>query len=280
MTQEIIHEVFGQPEPVDTEAVVAQIEMALDLDYATDERPGNTLSYIEKAAMLEAFEEYERRLDYQGHLKFFPDEGPYRYDLYKKHMQFMRLGATHRERMFMAGNRIGKSITGAYEMTCHTTGIYPHWWEGKRFFTATDCWASGDTSQTTRDIVQTTLLGDVGYWGTGLIPLDCIEDIRMRAGVPGAVDTVRIKHTSGGISKIGFKSYDQKRRSFQGTKKHAIWLDEEPPNEVYGECLMRTVKTGDFDGGLVFVTFTPLMGITPFVKEFLDAAREQGSLPY
>jgi phage terminase large subunit-like protein len=46
--------------------------------------------------------------------------------------------------------------------------------------------------------------------------------------------------------------------------------------DVYGECLIRTMTTR----GVVYVTFTPLMGITPFVQEFLDAARRGGQIPY
>jgi phage terminase large subunit-like protein len=281
----LLADVFGKASPLPEldasdgdieERVIINIEQALDLEGSVAERPGNTLSHVEKVAILEALQEAEKRLDFQGHFQFFPDEGPYAYSQYKKHLEFLKLGATHRERMFMAGNRTGKSITGGYEMACHLTGMYPHWWEGKRFLVATDCWGSGDTSQTTRDIVQSTLLGEPGNWGTGLIPKEQIIDIRMRAGVPGAVDTVRVLHTSGYASKLGFKSYDQKRRAFQGTTKHVIWLDEEPPLEVYGECLIRTMTSS----GVVYVTFTPLMGITMFVQEFLDAARESGQIPY
>jgi phage terminase large subunit-like protein len=100
--------------------------------------------------------------------------------------------------------------------------------------------------------------------------------MRMRPGVPEALDSLKVLHASGGVSKIGFKSYDQKRRAFQGTSRHVIWLDEEPPMDVYGECLIRTMTTR----GVVYVTFTPLMGITPFVQEFLDAARRGGQIPY
>src|ERR1017187_2243178 len=62
----------------------------------------------------------------------FPDEGPYRRELYPRHMEFLAAGATFRERLFMAGNRTGKTETGAYELTCHLTGQYPAWWRGKR----------------------------------------------------------------------------------------------------------------------------------------------------
>lgn len=263
---------------MDSELAVQELQEQIYLETATAQRPGNTLSHSEKLAILRALQEKESREEFQGHLRYFPDEGPLSYTKYVKHLQFMKLGATHRERMFMAANRSGKSIAGGYEMTCHLTGIYPHWWEGKRFDHPVDCWAAGDTSQTTRDIVQTALMGEPGQWGTGLIPKHCIAEdgLRMRPGVPGGLDTVRIVHASGGVSKLGFKSYDQKRRGFNGVAKHVIWLDEEPPLEVYGECLMRTMTTA----GILMVTFTPLMGITPFVDDFLQAARASGNIPY
>lgn len=246
------------------EEIAVAVEHELNLAANTDLRTGRNVSHAELVEMVELLKALEESDKYQGLTKFFPDEGPYCYKNYERHLEFMKLGAIHRERIFMAGNRVGKSITGGYEMACHLTGIYPHWWEGKRFYEPTDCWAAGDTSQTTRDIVQAVLLGPPGEHGTGMIPKELIESVRMRPGVPDGVDSIRVKHTSGGTSVLGFKSYDQKRRSFQGTAKHAIWLDEEPPHEVYGECLMRTMTTG----GVVYVTFTPLSGWTQFVTEF------------
>jgi hypothetical protein len=71
----------------------------------------------------------------------FPDIGPHRRELYAKHMEFFRAGAGSKERLFMAANRVGKTIAGAYEATCHLTGLYPDWWEGKRFDKPTDGWA-------------------------------------------------------------------------------------------------------------------------------------------
>lgn len=78
--------------------------------------------------------------------KYFPDEGPYRRELYPKHLQFFRAGKTHRTRAFVAGNRVGKSDTGAYEVAHHLTGDYPPWWEGRRFDVPTFIWAAGDTT--------------------------------------------------------------------------------------------------------------------------------------
>ena len=101
--------------------------------------------------------------------RYFPDDGPLSRDNYPKHLDLMGLGATHRERLFMAANRVGKTDTGAYELTCHLTGLYPTWWTGRRFDRPIRTWAAGDTSTTVRDIIQAALLGPVHAPGTGMI---------------------------------------------------------------------------------------------------------------
>jgi phage terminase large subunit-like protein len=83
------------------------------------------------------------------------------------------------------------------------------------------------------------------------------------------MDTVSVRHASGGTSVLGFKSYDQGRRKFQGTAKHLVWLDEEPPLDVYQECLTRLMTTD----GLMLCTFTPLEGMTEVATMF-DLVRE------
>jgi phage terminase large subunit-like protein len=103
----------------------------------------------------------------------------------------------------------GKSFgIGGYETALHLTGLYPPFWEGRRFHYPIEAWVAGDTSETTRDIIQQILLGNPGELGTGLIPYDCIlGNPTHRAGVAGAVDTVRVRHVSGGTSWCGFKCF-------------------------------------------------------------------------
>src|SRR5688572_17268819 len=84
----------------------------------------------------------------------FPDEGPLRRELYVKHLEFFKAGLNYRERCFMAGNRVGKTISGSYETTCHLTGEYPKWWQGRVFPHPIRAWAAGKTNETTRDIIQ------------------------------------------------------------------------------------------------------------------------------
>lgn len=202
----------------------------------------------------------------------FPSQGPLRRERYPKQIEFFKAGAVHKERAFIAGNRCGKTLAGAYETTLHLTGLYPDWWEGRRFACPIDAWAAGDTSLTTRDIIQQELLGRFGHFGTGMIPREALEGWTRKAGnVYGAVDTVLVKHVSGGTSVLGFKTYSEGRQSFQGTAKHLVWFDEEPGLEVYTEALMRTMVTpGDARGGLAFLTFTPLQGWSDVVTSFLE----------
>lgn len=236
-----------------------------------------SLSKSEEAELLRLLEEEARAA--RGHkiATYFPDHGPLRRELYPKHLQFFEAGAKFRERCFLAGNRVGKTDAGGYELTCHLTGRYPPWWGGKRFDRPVKAWVAGDTGKTVRDIIQAKILGAAGSHGTGFIPADSLLRSTPKQGVPEAVDTFYVKHVTGGVSQCAFKSYDQKRISFQGDAQDVIWLDEESPLDIYTECLLRTMTTG----GCMMLTFTPLMGLTETVMAFLPGGeiseRSEGS---
>jgi len=169
----------------------------------------------------------------------------------------------------MAANQVGKTFCGSREVAIHLTGRYPDWWQGHRFDRPISAWAGSESTESTRDTVQKNLLGvpaDRENWGTEAIPADAIHECKMRQGVADAVDTVAVRHVSGGVSFLGFKSYDQKRKKWQGTKKDLVWLDEEPPMDIYMEALTRTNAVED---GRIFLTFTPLLGMSEVVLMFM-----------
>ena len=173
----------------------------------------------------------------------------------------------------LAANRVGKSEgVGGFELTHHLTGVYPAWWEGYRFDRPVKAWAAGDTGKTVREIIQAKMLGEPGQQGTGLIPGAKIVRTTNKAGVPDAVETVYVKHVSGMNSQLVLKSYDQRREAFQGTEQDVIWLDEECPMDIYAECLLRTMTTN----GRIMCTFTPLMGLTDMVLQFLPGGKVPG----
>jgi phage terminase large subunit-like protein len=157
-------------------------------------------------------------------------------------------------------------------MTMHLTGKYPDWWEGRRFDEPVECWAAGKTSKTVRDIIQNLLLGKPGSEnskGTGLIPGDLITRTTVKHGIADAVETIYVKHVSGGVSSLQLKSYDQGRDAYEGSSCHVIWLDEEPDESIYAECLTRTATTR----GIIYVTTTPMEGLTELIMQFLPETR-------
>jgi phage terminase large subunit-like protein len=123
----------------------------------------------------------------------------------------------------------------------------------------------------TRDGVQRLLVGepkDEGQWGTGYIPHVDILSYTRRQGVPNALDGVMVQHVSGGISMLGFKSYDQGRQKWASETLDLIHFDEEPPQEIYTEGLTRTNATD----GMVYITATPLLGMSDVIYAFVNEA--------
>jgi phage terminase large subunit-like protein len=210
------------------------------------------------------YRQSRRKLD-----TLFPDTGPLRRALYPKQTAFFAAGAQYRTRCFMAAHRIGKTQGKAYETALHLTGQYPAWWAGRRFAHPVRWWAAGKTGKTTRDILQLELLGEVGQFGTGTIPGEALVDTKPKAGLPDAVEIIRVQHATDGVrdgvSTLVLKSYDQGRVAFEGTAQHGIDLDEEPPLDINAQCLLRTMTTG----GLVALTFTPLLGMSETVLHYL-----------
>jgi phage terminase large subunit-like protein len=148
----------------------------------------------------------------------------------------------------------------------HLTGRYPDWWAGKRWDRPVIWWAAGVTGESTRDNPQRLLMGRPGSIGTGSIPKSCIVDhTRATHGVTDLLDTVTVKHISGGNSTLAFKFYEKGREKWQGETLDGVWFDEEPPQDIYSEGLTRTNATG----GIVYLTCTPLMGMTEVIRSFL-----------
>ena len=203
--------------------------------------------------------------------RMYPETGPLCRHAYKKHMDFLRAGAKYRERAVIAANRVGKTEgIGCYELVRHLTGEYPEWWEGKRFDHPVKAWAAGTTNQKTKEILQEKLLGPMIDIGTGLIPGDLVADYKKKAStVPDVIETILVRHVSGDLSTLVLKSFEQGREAFEGTEQDVILLDEEPPQDVYTECVMRTMTTK----GIVMLTFTPLQGISNVVMMFMPTGK-------
>lgn len=196
------------------------------------------------------------------------------YEPYGKQREFHARGKTDSERLFMAGNQLGKTLSGGAEWAMHLTGRYPDWWEGQTFDKPTIMWAAGVTGESTRDNPQRILVGPPTQeeaWGTGMIPKDALVDWDRAMGVPNLLDNVTVRWGGGGdvsnISVLSFKAYEKGREKWQGPTLDGVWFDEEPPLDIYTEGLTRTNRGQR--GQFTMITFTPLLGMSEVVSLFL-----------
>lgn len=198
------------------------------------------------------------------------------YRPYPKQADFHAAGAVHDERLFMAGNQLGKTLAGGMEWAMHLTGRYPDWWKGRVFNEPVRLWTAGITAESTRDNPQRILLGSPQQrekWGTGTIPKDALKDWTLSQNVGDGIDSVVVRWGGGGDvqqgeSVLAFKSYEKGCEKWQGETLDGVWFDEEPPLDIYSEGKTRCVARR----GIVIVTFTPLLGMTEVVKLFLGEA--------
>jgi|GEM_PF-657669 len=174
-----------------------------------------------------------------------------------------------RNKWVFGGNRTGKTECGAVEAVLWATGLHPH----RKITGHTEGWVVSPSSRFGRDIAQRKILsylvaqiqkneatGGEGSSGDNR-PVGSFSAVMLKgkSGTPerGVVDYILVRNKFGSDSKIGFKSCDQGREEFQGEGLDWVWFDEEPPEDIYEECLLRTL---DKPGSCVWATMTPLKG--------------------
>ncbi len=169
--------------------------------------------------------------------------------VHKKQVAFHK--CPKRNRWVFGGNRSGKTECGAVETVWMARGIHPYRENKDNVFG----WVVSLSTKVQKEVAQDKILKylDKAY----------IEDIIMNTGKRsspeyGVIDTIVVKNSFGGTSRISFKSCEEGREKFQGTSLDFVWFDEEPPEDIYNECKMRVLdKCGD-----IFGTMTPLKGQT------------------
>lgn len=178
-------------------------------------------------------------------------------------------GALAQEVCALMANRSGKTFAGASDCAIHLTGRYPDWWQGVRYNHPIAAIAGGVTNETTRDILQRAILGPPtemkDLYGSGSIPRSDIVTWRLRQGIRDLVDTVVVKHVNGGTSTLQFRSYEMGKDAWMGSHLDYCLLDEEPPEDIYNQCL-RAVSLSD--NPRILLTFTPENGMSSVVRQF------------
>ncbi len=131
------------------------------------------------------------------------------------------------ENWLIAANRAGKSDAGAYcgaQLARHGVPGQP--------FRPTSGWVVSLDYPSSRDIIQGK------YFESGISPPVSHPPFIPQREIAEWRQTDQILRLKNG-SIIGFKSADSGRLKFQGAEKDWIHFDEEPPRDIYHECVIR-----------------------------------------
>lgn len=166
----------------------------------------------------------------------------YGYKPHEKQQKFHNSPA--RLRLYIGGNRSGKTTGGVVEDIWWITGKHPYL-------------VTPPPPITLRSVCVDFLYGieqiirpQVARW----LPLSEIKGGSWEKGYSKELRTLTLENGS----TIEFMSYEQAVEKFSGTSRNAIHFDEEPPKNIFTECKARTIDVS----GSMWITMTPLNGMT------------------
>lgn len=140
-------------------------------------------------------------------------------------------------RLLIGGNRSGKTTVGAREAILIAKGEHPYW--SNIIPVPNIGW-----------IVSLDLTVGLVVAKKKLMELLPSEDIKTHNKKEG-----HIILNNG--SEMWFKSCESSWKKFQGASIHYCWMDEEPPEDIFKEVLVRVTDTR----GCVWITMTPVMDL-------------------
>ena len=147
-------------------------------------------------------------------------------------------------RLLVGGNRSGKTYSGSAEAAYFALCQHPY----KPDLQPNEGWVVSETYKVQEEASQKLIMEK-------LPPNQISKIVLLKGGVYESIHVDVVKNGKKiGTSKIGFKSSDSGPRNFAGAAKRWIWFDEEPPIEIYKECIARIAAGMPLD---IFFTMTP-----------------------
>lgn len=179
-------------------------------------------------------------LELQDEIEYRKAEDPLKYaERHLKQSAFYR--AKQPVRALFWGNRVGKTEAGAMEAARYLLGQH----EYKDIETPVEVWSLCPSFDAQFETTQPKLLR--------YLPKSQIEHITYMRGK--IMSQIILKNGS----RINFKSYEQGREKVQGAGKRLVWMDEEPPKDIYEELFVRQEAGVPLD---LVLTMTPIKGMT------------------
>lgn len=152
--------------------------------------------------------------------------------------------AQEQGRLYIGGNRSGKTVGGVAEDVYRLRGQHPYQPVPPapvRGRIVTVSYTEG---------IQMIIKPEIAKW---LPPSDLING-SWEDSYNSQFRTLTL--TNGSTCEL--MSYDQDLKKFAGTSRHFIHFDEEPPKTIFDECRMRLIDTA----GAWYITMTPVEGMT------------------
>lgn len=163
-------------------------------------------------------------------------------------------------RLFLGGNRSGKTVGGAVEAIWWLTGRHPY------IVTPPPPVRGRCVAVDFLNGVEKIVKPEVARW----IPSGELKGGSWETAYNKELRTLTLANDS----FLEFMSYDQALEKFAGTSRHFIWFDEEPPYDIFVENKMRLIDVG----GHWWITMTPVEGMTWVYDTVYLAARSDPNL--
>lgn len=152
-------------------------------------------------------------------------------------------------RLYIGGNRSGKTTAGVVEGIWRLTGKHP--WAKAPFIATPERPIRGRVVGVDYpNGIEKILLPEYARW----TPQSELLGGSWERAYQAKLRLLRFKNGS----TVEFMSYDQDTDKFAGTSRDFVHFDEEPPEDVYSECKARLIDTG----GPWWLTMTPVEGMT------------------
>ena len=149
-------------------------------------------------------------------------------------------------RGLIGGNRSGKTTAGQMEVQWYARGRHPY----RNVLAPNHGWIVALDNEVLEDVILPQLFT--------YLPEEMIKRYNRVMKV--------LELTNGSIIK--FKSCESGAKKFQSAECRWIWFDEEPPKEIWDECLIRVGAGEPLD---VWLTMTPLDGMDWTWEELVNA---------
>lgn len=158
-----------------------------------------------------------------------------------------------RGKVFLGGNRSGKTFGGAAEVVMKMKGEHPN--QKKKPPLA--CRAIGSSFE---DGVKKIIMPALAK----LIPVSQLKNGSWDESYELSSKVLTLENGS----TIEFLTYDQFVQKHAGTSRDLIWFDEEPPEDIFNENMLRLVDVS----GEWLLTMTPLIDFSWTYKRLYEAA--------